>query len=146
MKSKKLKTLSIVVLVVMFLLTLKIGCPGDLDGLLKYMFHEEFPEEYEVTKRSETTLFHYLFGERKCMYEIEISRPDNNELFSKLKGTKFWRDLHAAWKKDPCRTSPEKYCDESELQHINKVRGTGLICYANIKPSSLILILKCYDV
>jgi hypothetical protein len=135
----------IVSLVIVFILNLKIGCPRDFDNLLKYMFHEDFPKKYEVIKESETTLFQYLFGERKCSYEIQISRSDNNMLASKLKGTNYWRNLHAAWKKDPCRTSPEKFCDENELEQVRRLKGTRLICYANFKPSSLVLLLNCYD-
>jgi hypothetical protein len=141
----KYRIIGIIALVVIFILNVKVGCPSDFNDLLRYMFHEDFPKEYEVVKKSETTLFQYLFGKRECSYEIEISRPDNNELGSKLKGTNFWRNSHAKWKSDPCLTSPEKYCDENELEQARKLKGTKLICYAHYKPSSLILSLNCYD-
>lgn len=139
------KVIGIIVLAVMFILNLKIGCPGDFDNLLRYMFHEDFPKEYEVVKKSETSLFQYLLGKRECSYEIRISRSDNNELGSKLMGSNFWRKLYPAWKEDPCRSSPKLFCDENELEQARKLKGTKLICYAHYKPSSLILSLDCYD-
>jgi hypothetical protein len=146
MKSKKIKKISIIVLLVIFVMTLKIGCPGDFDGLLKYMFHEEFPEEYEVTKRSETTLFHYLLGERKCSYEVKLSESDHDILEDKIKSTGYWRVQHPEWSSNPCLYLNDKYCDKDELENVKKIKGAGLICYATFLPNNLTLLLSCYDI
>jgi hypothetical protein len=141
----KYKVIGIVVLAVIFIFNLKIGCPGDFDNLLRYMFHEDFPKEYEVVKKSETSLFQYLFGKRECSYEIEISQSDNDAIAGKLMGTKFWRRLHPEWDENPCPYLSGKYCDENELQNISKIVSAGLICYANYRPSIRIQLLSCYD-
>jgi hypothetical protein len=135
----------IVSLVIVFILNLKIGCPRDFDNLLKYMFHEDFPKNYDVIKESETTLFHYILGERSCSYEIKIAQSNHDMLANNLMGTKFWRNLHPAWNENPCPYLSGNDCDKNELLHINKVKGTGLICYASFKPSSIVLELDCYD-
>jgi hypothetical protein len=87
-----------------------------------------------------------LFGERKCSYEIKITEKDHDVIAGNLKGTKFWRNLHPAWNEKPCPYLSGKLCDKDELQNISKVKGSGLICYANFRPSSIILLLDCYDI
>ena len=148
MKSK-IKWTSIFLLAIAFILNIKVGCPGfiksDFNKLLRTMYHEDFPINYKIIKKSETNLYQYLFDKRKCAYEMQITRKDNNNLADKIKGTKFWRNLHPDWNVDPCKKSPQPFCDEDELQHILKLDDRALMCFANFGPRSLVLVLKCYD-
>ena len=141
----KIKWISIVLFVIAFILNFKVGCPGDMNKLLKTMFHEDFPANYEITRKSETSLYKYLLRDVKCSYEIKISVKTHDMLNNNLKGTKFWRNLHPEWNKKPCPYLSGKPCDENELQNIVKMEGDGLLCYANFRPSSLNLSLECYN-
>lgn len=142
-----MKKISIILIALSFffmaILNLSIGCFQDRDFLLKQMFHKDFPSNYVLEKKSESTLLDILRGKGSCSYDIKISQKDFNNLHEKIVGTKFWKKSHPSWSAKPCKNLSDTICDPNKIENIQVLEKTGLICFATAYPRNFTVKLSC---